>query len=222
MPVPRPIRKALSALGLAGLLFLWAGPVHPGSVPFDNHLRFGVFRETLSIGTHDVMFKRDGDRLTIYSATDVSVGALFMTFYRFEQKRTEIRENGRVIYFESWTNNNGEELVTRVVATESGLEVEGTDGNMVVGSDVLPTTYWDVATVQQSRLIEGSYGRLIDVEIDRAGKDPIKTAEGMIEAEHYRIRGDLERDLWYDADGVWLKMEFTVSDGSVIRYEPRV
>lgn len=222
MPVFNPNRAILASLGLAGMLLLWSAPVHPGSVPSNNHLRFGVFRGSLSVGTHDVMFERVGDRLIIQSSTDVSVGALFLTFYRFEQRRTEIRENGRVVFYESWTNNNGEELTTRAVATETGLEIEGMDGTLVVDAQVLLTTYWDVATVSQSRLIEGSYGRLIDVEIDKAGQDPIKTADGVIKAQHYRVRGELQRDLWYDADGVWLKMEFTVDDGSIIRYEPRV
>jgi hypothetical protein len=38
-----------------------------------------------------------------------------------------------------------------------------------------------------------------------------------MEAKHFKVRGDLDVDLWY-ADDRWVKLAFAASDGSRIDY----
>jgi hypothetical protein len=40
-----------------------------------------------------------------------------------------------------------------------------------------------------------------------------------VEAHHYRIVGELDRELWYDADGVLVAGQREAPDGSIIRSE---
>jgi hypothetical protein len=48
------------------------------------------------------------------------------------------------------------------------------------------------------------------------------TARGRsVEARHYQLSGELERELWYDAAGVLVQVRFKGKDGSDIRYELR-
>lgn len=41
-----------------------------------------------------------------------------------------------------------------------------------------------------------------------------------VASKRYVMTGDLERELWYDAEsGEWLKMLLTASDGSIVEVE---
>jgi len=44
---------------------------------------------------------------------------------------------------------------------------------------------------------------------------------GEIEARRYKITGDLARELWYDAEGRWVRLALTARDGSKIDFLPR-
>jgi hypothetical protein len=196
-------------------------PATAGSVPADGRLSFVVTRDGTSIGRHDVTFERQGQRLIVKTETEIEVDVLSVTLYRFEQRRTEIREGDRLVFYDSWTDNDGEILTAHAEAKGGKLEVTGTGASSVVDGSLIPTTYWDIATTSRDRLIEGSDGRVLKVSVVAAGADWLDTGSRAIEAQRFQMRGDVERDLWYDPDGIWRKLSFRVDDGSVIAYEPR-
>jgi hypothetical protein len=208
---------------LVGLLVLVsaAGVAHAGSVPRDRRLSFTVTRDGASIGRHDMTFRRRGDRVVVKTDTKIEVQVLSITLYRFEQHRTEIREGEHLVYYDSWTDNDGEILKAHAELHGAQLEVTGTEGAGVVDGSLIPATYWDFSTTRRTRLIEGSDGRILEVSVTPVATETIELGQRAVKARHFQLRGDLERDLWYDEDGVWRRMSFRVGDGSTITYEPR-
>jgi hypothetical protein len=52
------------------------------------------------------------------------------------------------------------------------------------------------------------------------GVQPVKLVSGAERpATCYSLTGDLDLDLWYDAQNSWMSMRFSVADGSTISYE---
>ena len=59
--------------------------------------------------------------------------------------------------------------------------------------------------IERTLLFDTQRGRLQEVEVTPAGTETITVAGRKIEAQKYRITGDLERELWYDDAGNWLQ-----------------
>jgi hypothetical protein len=50
------------------------------------------------------------------------------------------------------------------------------------------------------------------------GAERIDAGGRAIEARHYRIAGDLDRDVWYDTDGYLVRLTLVADDGSTVVY----
>ena len=61
-------------------------------------------------------------------------------------------------------------------------------------------------------------GQINNVNIKLLGNDDVITENGKIKANYYRYTGDLNTEVWYDADSRWVKMRFEGKDGSKIEY----
>jgi hypothetical protein len=42
-----------------------------------------------------------------------------------------------------------------------------------------------------------------------------------VEATHYKYEGEIQNDVWYDAEGRWVRMKFLGDDGSAIEFRCR-
>jgi hypothetical protein len=59
--------------------------------------------------------------------------------------------------------------------------------------------------IDRTLLFDAQRGRLQEVLVTPAGTETVTVAGRTIEAQKYRITGDLERELWYDDAGNWLQ-----------------
>ena len=74
-----------------------------------------------------------------------------------------------------------------------------------VPGDVWVTSYWREPAIelvgQNVSLLDADKGRHLNGKLDRVGKEPIELGGQTFECTHYRLAGDVEVDLWYDANG---------------------
>ena len=50
------------------------------------------------------------------------------------------------------------------------------------------------------------------------GKETVKTETATVEADHYRLSGELDRDLWYDTAGRLVKVQYQTADGDTFEF----
>ncbi|PWR18559.1 DUF6134 family protein [Zavarzinia aquatilis] len=211
-------------------LIVWIGGVaaparaeRAGQTP--QPVYFEVWRNGSLIGTHRIAFRHDGADLVVDIDIRLAVSFASITLFRYEHRNEERWRDGRLIAMTSATNDDGTAERVDIAAGADGLVVRGSDFAGTVPADLLPTTYWRMDSVRQRRLISSQDGRPMAVTVTDAGLDTVQSEGRAVPASRYLMRGDLDLDLWYDAAGNWVKLEFAASDGSVIEYrrvvEPR-
>ena len=174
----------LAAAALAGM----AGPAAAEVVD----TRFTVLRDGTAIGTHRIQVERTGNETRVAVDIDLQVKLAFITVYRYAHRNREVWRDGRLLSIDSRTDDDGKAEFVRGRASGGAFEVRSTAGDYTVPADVVPTSYWRRSTVEQGRLLDSQKGRLLDVRIEPAGTE----ASGAV--TRYRMRGDLDLDLWYD------------------------
>jgi len=191
-----------------------AGLAH-GSTRGD--LRFDVARNDSRIGYHVLSFAQDGDRLTVDIDIELRVKIAFVTVYRYEHRNREEWRGGVLQGFKSRTNDNGKRHSVTARRADDTIVIEGTDGRIEGPASLLPTTYWHRNFMQRREWIDTQNGRLVQSSVEPHVLEQIAVADEMMEAKHFKVRGDLDVDLWY-ADDRWVKLAFGASDGSQIDY----
>ncbi len=58
-------------------------------------------------------------------------------------------------------------------------------------------------------------GEIADVTLTKRGTETIEVAGNGLQAQRYRMYGDLDLDLWYAADREWVKIAFEIGGTQV-------
>ena len=172
------------------------------------------------IGTHEVVFRRDGEALDVDIAVDVLVKFGPIPLVRYTHRNRETWQRDRLVGLSADTYRNGTRLRMSARWTEAGLAVEGSGTRPYIAPDnALPTTYWNPRMLL-GPMIGTQDGGLVKPVVTPEPVAPIRVAPGdAIHARQYKLTGDLDLELWYDPSDTWAGMRFTVDDGSVITYE---
>ncbi len=197
-----------------------AGGVLLASVPQEGVIDFAVMRDGARIGHHRVTFTPRGDELIVDIDIRLDVSVAFINFYAYHHRNREVWRAGELVGFESTTDDNGKPNQVEVTRDGASIRVKGTAFSGPAAGDMLPTSYWNPATIKAQSLINTQNGKLAQVTITDLGDDRILAAGREIEARHYRLSGDVHVDLWYDRNGIWVKTAFKApGDDTLITYE---
>ena len=216
---------ALAASALEGAVT----PAAPGvaervllaSVPQEGVIDFAVFRNGDRIGHHRVTFTPRGDELIVDIDIRLDVYVAFINFFAYHHRNREVWRAGELVSLDSTTDDNGKP--NRVEVRRDGpaeVRVNGTSFSGLLAGNTLPTSYWNPATITAKSLINSQNGKLAEVTVEDLGDDRIEAAGRQIEARHYRLSGDVNVDIWYDKNGIWVKTAFKApGDDTLISYE---
>lgn len=174
------------------------------SVPDSHALTFDVIRKGKDIGDYSIRFQPKGNALTVRLKTDVAVKILGISAYVFTQDSTEHWTAGKLASLTSVTNDDGKAHNIRIGA-----------------SSTLPASLWNADLVKATRALNTVDGHKMAIRVNSLGSEQVATGHGTVTATHYRLSGDLARDLWYAADGTLAKVAFVGDDGSKIEYRLR-
>ena len=59
---------------------------------------------------------------------------------------------------------------------------------------------------------------MLEITVADEGIETIEAWDREVEARRYALTGDMEKELWYDAAGIWVHMRQMARDGSIIEY----
>jgi hypothetical protein len=160
------------------------------------------------IGTHTVTFKHNGNRLIVKTRTRIKVQVLLWG-YHFEADRKEVWHDGRLIAYEGFTNEDGEIFTVRAQADGNKLMINGPAGRIEVPGTIFPTHPCNPETLEHDLLMNTKTGELKKVKITAVGEEPVKAGGRHIKARKYLMSGDLQRELWYDQNGICVQVRFS-------------
>jgi hypothetical protein len=155
--------------------------------------------------------------------------------YRYSSKGTEVWKDGRLAWLENTADYNGTKYVIQARTDRTGLRVTVNDKTSQVEPDVWATSYWRLpdrlAQIGETgvvptggrrpvrkgaaltiALLDSDKGVRLRGEVRRVGAEMLTIAGRKESCTHFKITGDVQVDLWYDADQRLVRQE-TVESG---------
>ena len=180
-------------------------------------LSFTVLRDGSPIGTHRLSFTREGERVVVDIEIRFEVKLAFITLFRYAHDAREVWENGRLVAFDSRTNDDGTPFQVKARAAPEGLAVESTGGDYTAPADTVTSSYWHIDMIKHPRVLDSQSGRMIDLVATPTGTGEVPVAGTPVPARLFRLSGEISGELAYDAHDEWVKLSFGAR-GSQITY----
>lgn len=193
--------------GLAGVVALLLGLASPAAYavtpPAGDRLAFDVTRKDADIGDHVFTFSGGGDDFEVSVATDIAVRVPLIRakVYSYEQQSREDWRGGQLVHLASRTDDDGKK-------SQIDQSVD----------HLLPGSLWSADSIRAGRLVNTIDGTVMSIHVADLGSEKIAADGSTIAARHYRITGDLSRDVWYDAKGYLARLTLVADDGSTVTY----
>ena len=210
-----------AALLVAGMTVATVSAAAPLSarLPDGHAVEYRVTRDGAPIGSYTVTVHTDGDRVTVSTAVRIEVAIGFITLYRYALDAREVWRAGRLVSFDSVTDDDGERRAVRAVAAAGVIEVTANGERWSAPPSITPSSLWHRDLVDSAMLLGVEDGDRLAVAIHEMGPETVPVAGRPVRATRYVISGDVERELWYGADGMLVRQRLIARDGSEIVYQ---
>ncbi|MEM7024547.1 MAG: DUF6134 family protein [Pseudomonadota bacterium] len=169
---------------------------------------FTVLYDGDPVGHHRFVYAHEGDRIEIQEATEIEVTFATIPVYTFAHEARQLWQNGRVQRIDATTDDNGEAFAITVEDTGAGY-VRTVNGRIDTFDDPMAVlAFWNPDTLKHDRFFSAVEDKTFDAEFEYLGTEEVTVGGEPVAAEHYRMVGDEEREVWYDPDGHVAKVAF--------------
>ncbi|MCI4661919.1 MAG: DUF6134 family protein [Neomegalonema sp.] len=157
--------------------------------------RFDIIRDGDVIGHHSVIPSLSGDELTLAIDIQIAVKILGLTVYRYAHQNTERWRGGTLLSLNARTDDDGEAAFCKVMRGDDAFMVEGSSFKGQVPLTSGTTSYWNADALSAPVWISTQSGSPLAIDIRRQAPQGGLTP--------WRISGDLDLTLYYDAAMEW-------------------
>ena len=183
-----------------------------------NRIEFDIYRNNKHIGTHIFSFKKSEGQLTIESEINFEIKKLGIVLYSYHVKGTEIYKSGKLIKFNSKTNQNNKHKYVNLKLEDGVYTIDGSSYKGTTPVTYVLGTWWNHDIVEAKAQISAVSGRIIKQKVTFLGKETIKFGGKSYNTLHYnfsstdkKLKKDkkLNTDVWYDEKTLnWVKASF--------------
>ncbi|AEO47829.1 hypothetical protein F11_06795 [Rhodospirillum rubrum F11] len=160
------------------------------------------------IGRETVTLRRQGGETRVVVETLSDTRILFVSVH-YDHHREELWRNGALVSVTTRTNDDGTRHSLSVVDQGGGRQVTVDGKPADLPTDALPLTLWTRAVVAGRPLYSVIDAELYSVASQAKGKETVVIAGAAIDAERFSLKGDIDRELWYDGEGLLLRATFS-------------
>lgn len=185
--------------------------------PADVTDRYRAWQDDRTVGRQEIAFTREPGRFLV----DVQMGMHFTApgigEVSYEHESRETWNTGWLHALHSRTRTDGR--IREVHAERRGavLMVEGSDIRpFQVSTYVLPSSLWHRDSRLVNALIDVESGDIRFVRPRYAGKETLRQGGAVVEAHRYAIRGQMDREAWYDHDCALVRWDLPLAGGGWI------
>jgi len=183
-----------------------------------NLIEFDIFRNNKHIGKHTFSFKKINDILEVESEINFEIKKFGIVLYKYHVKGTEYFDDGKLVKFNSKTNQNGKEKYVNIKLKNKELEIDGSSFKGRVSADYLLGTWWNHSIVKAEAQISAVSGRIIKQKVTFLGKESLNINGKTYNTLHFNFSSTdkslakdkkLNTDVWYDEETLnWVKAAF--------------
>ena len=181
-------------------------------------INFDIYRNNKLIGNHIFSFKKVDDQLHVVSDVNFEIKKLGIVIYKYKATGTEIFSEGKLIKFNSKTNQNGKEKYVNMKLENGEYIIDGSSYKGKAPIDYFLGTWWDHGIAKAPAQISAVSGRIIKQTVTFLGKETIKLGNKNYNTLHFNffstdkklVKGKkLNTDVWYDEKTLtWVKASF--------------
>jgi len=200
------------------LLFPITSKAHVQHYDSLNRIEFDIFRNNKHIGQHIFSFKKHDNQLQVDSEINFEIKKFGVVLYKYHVKGTEYFENGKLVKFNSKTNQNGKEKYVNVKLEDNQLVIDGSSFKGKVPTNYLLGTWWNHSIVEAEAQISAVSGRIIKQKVTFLGKENLIIGDKTYNTLHFNFSSvdkklakdkKLNTDVWYDENTLnWVKATF--------------
>jgi len=187
---------------------------------YDNlkRIEFDIYRNNQNIGKHIFSFNKSNGQLAVESEINFEIKKLGIVFYKYYVKGTEVYNAGKLVKFNSKTNQNGKEKYVNMKLHNGEYEINGSSYQGKAPTDYLLGTWWNHSIVEAEAQISAVSGRIIKQKVIFLGKEIVKINDKSYKTLHFNFSSTdkklskdkrLNTDVWYDEKTLnWIKASF--------------
>ena len=135
-------------------------------------------------------------------------------------------KDGKLKRLESSTNDDGKRFKIHTVTDSTALRISVNGEERAVQPDVWLTTYWRLpdAKLRNQRLVllDADTGQQLTATLSYVGNDQITVCGQPQTCAHYRLIGDKQADLWFDAQERLVRQEYVEDKHNVVHELTRI
>ena len=183
-----------------------------------NRIEFDIYRNNKHIGTHIFSFEKLEGQLAVESEINFEIKKLGIVFYSYHVKGTEIYKAGKLIKFNSKTNQNDKHKYVNLKLEDGEYTIDGSSYKVKAPEEYLLGTWWNHSIVQAKAQISAVSGRIIKQKVTFLGKERIEIGGKIYNTLHFNFSSTdkklnknkkLNTDVWYDEQTLnWIKASF--------------
>jgi len=183
-----------------------------------KYIEFDIYRNNKNIGKHKFTFKKVNNQIFVTSNVNFIIKKLGVTLYKYEAKGTEIFEDGKLVRFNSKTNQNGKEKYVNIDLVQNEYLIDGSSHKGKTSDVAKVGTWWNHNLVEAPAQISAVSGRIIKQKVKFLGKKQIEINGKTFETLHFNFSSTdnklgkdkkLNTDVWYEKKTLhWIKASF--------------
>ena len=183
-----------------------------------KRIEFDIYRNNKHIGKHIFSFNKSDEQLAVESEINFEIEKFGIVFYKYHVKGTEIYKDGKLIKFNSKTNQNGKHKYVNLKLENGEYIIDGSSYKGKTSEDYSLGTWWNHSIVKARAQISAASGRIIEQQVTFLGKETIKFGDKSYNALHFNFSSidknlakgkRLNTDVWYDEKTLnWVKASF--------------
>ena len=183
-----------------------------------NRIEFDIYRNNKHIGKHIFSFTRSNNQLSVESEINFIIKKLGIVLYNYHVKGKEVYKDGKLIKFNSKTNQNGKEKYVNIKLENDEFTIDGSSYKGKAPIEYLLGTWWNHSIVKAEAQISAVSGRIIEQKVTFLGKEKIIINGKSYDTLHFNFSSidkklaknkKLNTNVWYDEKTLnWVKASF--------------
>jgi len=181
--------------------------------------RYVAWEGEQAVGRQEISFERESGRFVVHVTTEIRFAAPGGGDVSYSHESREVWDTGWLHALTSTTRVDGRVRTVRARRSDGTLMIDGSDvRSFQMSSYVVPSSLWHRDSRLADAFLDVESGSVVLVRPRYVGKETLQQGGGVVEAHRYSIRGELNRESWYDADCVLVRWDLPLSAGDWISF----
>lgn len=181
--------------------------------------RYVAWQGERAIGRQEFAFVRESGRFIVKAKTGIRFVVPGGREVSYEHESREAWDTGWLHALDSRTRTDARLQEVHAERRSGALMVEGSDVTpFQVTTYIVPSNLWHRDSRLVDAFIDVESGRIQFVRPRYVGKETLQQGGAVVEAHRYALRGQIDREAWYDADCVLVRWDLPLSSGGWISF----